>query len=73
MNINPYTLLEDYIEKEKSIKEFSQNHLELMCYVLRMDMDNNTKSIYIQSIGKDIDLVLSFIEQLKKKKNTYSS
>lgn len=70
MNTNPFTLLEEYIQKEKSIKDFSDKHIELMLYVLRLDMDYDTKSLYIQSIGKEIDLLLSIIDNIEKEKKS---
>lgn len=67
MSTNPYNLLKNYIEKEKSIKDFSENHLNLMFHVLKIDIDDDTKSIYIHSIGKELDLILSLIEKINNR------
>lgn len=70
MNTNPYRLLEKYIEKEKSIKDFSNGLIDLMYYTIRLDMENDTKSLYIQSIGKEVDLMLDLINKLEKERKS---
>jgi hypothetical protein len=60
-----YKIFGDYIEKSKQIRQFCEKNELLLFEVLRMDIPSNGVRKYLAAVGKEIEIILDYIERLK--------
>jgi hypothetical protein len=60
-----YEIFGDYLNKSKQIRQFCEKDENLLFESLRMDIPSDAVKRYLTSVGKEIDLVLDFIEKMK--------
>ena len=60
-----YEIFGDYINKSKQIRKFLEKNEKLLFESLRMNIPSDGVRKYLTSVGKEIDLVLDFIDKLE--------
>ena len=60
-----YELFGEFINKSKQIRQFCEKNENLLFETLRMDIPSDGMRKYLTSVGKEIDLVLEFIDKLE--------
>jgi hypothetical protein len=60
-----YELFGEFINKSKQIRQFCEKDENLLFEALRMSIPSDGVRKYLTSVGKEIDLVLDFIEKLE--------
>ena len=60
-----YELFGEFINKSKQIRQFCEKNENLLFETLRMGIPSDGVRKYLTSVGKEIDLVLEFIDKLE--------
>ena len=60
-----YELFGEFINKSKQIRQFCEKNENLLFETLRMNIPSDGVRKYLTSVGKEIDLVLEFIDKLE--------
>ncbi len=60
-----YEIFGDYIDKSKQIRQFCEKNENLLFETLRMDIPSNGVRKYLAAVGKEIEIILDYIERLK--------
>jgi hypothetical protein len=66
-----YELFGKYLDKSKKINEFVQKDQNLLFEALKMDIGEEAITKYLSSIGREIDIVLDFIEKMKTEREEH--
>jgi len=66
-----YEVLDKYLKVSKTFREFCNDRETMMFEVLRMDISEDGKIDWIESIGNEMDKVLSFIDRLESERNSH--
>jgi hypothetical protein len=60
-----YEIFGDYIDKSKMIREFCEKNENLLFETLRMDIPSDGIRKYLAAVGKEIEIILDYIERLR--------
>lgn len=66
-----YEVLDKYLKVSKHFRDFCNDREMMMFEVLRMDISEDGKIHWIESIGNEIDRVLSFIDRLESERKSH--
>jgi len=66
-----YEKFDEYLTKSKQLKSFCDDRERMMFEILRMDLDTDGKIHWLESVGVEIDRVLSFIDRISNERKTY--
>jgi len=66
-----YEVLDKYLKISKTFREFCNDREMMMFEVLRMDISEEGKVHWIESIGNEIDRVISFIDRLENERKNH--
>lgn len=59
-----YQLFDELLKKSKAIRAFCEDREKMLFESIRMDIPINGKIVWLNSVGKEIDEVVSYIEKL---------
>ncbi len=59
-----YHLFDELLKKSKAIRAFCEDREKLLFEFIRMDIPINGKIVWLNSVGKEIDEVISYIEKI---------
>ena len=62
--IEEYQLFDELLKKSKAIRAFCEDREKMLFESIRMDIPINGKIVWLNSVGKEIDEVVSYIEKL---------
>ena len=60
-----YEIFGEYIDKSKQIRQFCEKNENLLFETLRMDIPSEGIRKYLAAVGKEIEIILDYIERLK--------
>ena len=60
-----YEIFGDYLNKSKQIRQFCEKDENLLFESLRMGIPSDGMRKYLTSVGKEIEIILDYIERLK--------
>ena len=60
-----YEIFGDYIDKSKRIRKFCEKNENLLFETLRMDIPSEGIRKYLAAVGKEIEIILDYIERLR--------
>ena len=60
-----YEIFGEYIDKSKQIRQFCEKNENLLFETLRMDVPSDGIRKYLAAVGKEIEIILDYIERLK--------
>jgi hypothetical protein len=66
-----YETFDIFLKKSKLIREFCDEREKMMFEVLRMNISVEGKIHWLESVGVEIDRVLSFIERLSNERKLH--
>jgi len=66
-----YALFDEYLKKSKSIRNFCDDREKMMFEVLRMDLSEEGKIHWLNSIGYEIDKLLSLLNIMENERKSY--
>ena len=66
-----YEILDKYLKVSRTFREFCSDRETMMFEVLKMDISEDGKIHWIESIGNEIDRVLSFIGRLESERKSH--
>ena len=61
-----YELFDELLQKSKFLINFCDDREKMMFEIIRMDISTDGKIHWLESVGSEIDRVLSFIETIEK-------
>lgn len=59
-----YQLFDELLKKSKSIRAFCEDREKMLFESIRMDIPINGKIVWLNSVGKEIDEVISYIDKI---------
>ncbi len=59
-----YQLFDEYLQKSKAIRKFCEDREKMLFESVRMDIPKEGTIHWLQSVGREIDVVASLIERL---------
>ncbi len=65
-----YEVFDEYLKKSKLIRAFCEDRERMLFESIRIDTASDGKIIYLKAVGKEIDEVGVFIEEMKKKRKS---
>jgi|GEM_PF-1642208 hypothetical protein len=65
-----FSIFGGYIEKSKQIRQFCEKNETLLFEALRMDIPSNGIRKYLAAVGKEIEIILDYIERLKENRES---
>jgi len=66
-----YELFDEYLKKSKLIRNFCDDREKMMFEVLRLDLTEEGKTHWLNSIGYEIDKVLSLLNDMVNERKSY--
>jgi len=66
-----YELFDILLSKSKTLREFCDDREKMMFEVLRMDLTEDGKIHWLESVGSEIDRVLSFIDRISNERKSH--
>jgi hypothetical protein len=66
-----YKLFDELLSKSKTLRNFCDDREKMMFEVIRMDLSTEGKIHWLESVGVEIDRVLSFIDRLSVERKSY--
>jgi len=66
-----YKLFDELLSKSKTLRNFCDEREKMMFEIIRMDMSTEGKIHWLESVGVEIDRVLSFIDRLSVERKSY--
>ena len=66
-----YELFDELLQKSKSLRNFCDDREKMMFEILRMDISTDGKIHWLNSIGYEIDKVLSYIDRLSNERKSH--
>ena len=65
-----YEIFGDYIDKSKQIRQFCEKNETLLFESIRMDIPSEGIRKYLAAVGKEIEIILDYIERLKENRES---
>lgn len=66
-----YETFDIFLKKSKQLREFCDDREKMMFEVLRMDISVEGKIHWLESVGVEIERVLSFIDRLESERKSH--
>lgn len=66
-----YKLFDEFLQKSKKLRDFCDDREKMMFEVIRMDLKTDGKIYWLESIGVEIDRVLSFIDRVSNERKSH--
>jgi len=66
-----YKLFDELLCKSKAIRNFCDDREKMMFEVIRLDISTEGKIHWLESIGVEINVVLSYIEKIQNEREPY--
>lgn len=66
-----YKLFDELLSKSKTLRNFCDEREKMMFEIIRMDMSTEGKIHWLESVGVEIDRVLSFIDRVSIERKSY--
>ena len=66
-----YKLFDELLQKSKSLREFCDDREKMMFEVLRMDISTDGKIHWLESIGGEINRIISFTDRLTAERKSH--
>jgi hypothetical protein len=66
-----YEKFDYYLQNSKKIREFCNDREKMIFEILRMDLYEEGKIHWLESVGLEIDRVLSFIGRLENERKSH--
>ena len=66
-----YKLFDEFLQKSKTLRNFCDDREKMMFEVIRMDLKTDGKIHWLESIGVEIDRVLSFIDRVSNERKSH--
>ena len=64
-------LFDELLQKSKSLRDFCDDREKMMFEIVRMDLNAEGKIHWLESVGSEVDRVLSFIERLSNDRKSH--
>ena len=66
-----YKLFDELLTKSKTLRGFCDDREKMMFEILRMDISEEGKIHWLESVGSEIDRVLSFINRVSEQRKSH--
>ena len=66
-----YELFDELLQKSKFLRNFCDDREKMMFEIIRMDISTDGKIHWLESVGSEIDRVLSFIERVSVERTSH--
>ncbi len=66
-----YELFDKLLNKSKELRKFCDDREKMIFEIIRMDIVEDGKINWLESVGVEIDRVLSFIEKLSNERKSH--
>ena len=66
-----YELFDELLQKSKFLRNFCDDREKMMFEIIRMDISTDGKIHQLESVGSEIDRVLSFIERVSVERKSH--
>jgi len=66
-----YKLFDDLLQKSKSLKDFTSDRENMLCEIIKMDIQSDGKIQWLESVGVELNRVLNFIEKLSYERKAH--
>ena len=66
-----YELFDELLQKSKFLINFYDDREKMMFEIIRMDISTDGKIHWLESVGSEIDRVLSFIERVSVERKSH--
>ena len=70
--MDEYTVFDEYLKKSQSIRDFCEDREKLLFESISIGGYADVKITYLKAVGKEIDSVVAYIDQLKKERQLQS-
>ncbi len=66
-----YEVFDEYLKKTQLIRAFCEDRENMLCEAIKLNIPTDCKVTYLKAVGREIDLVCEFAEEMKKQRKSF--